>query len=87
MLPLVDKSLEWCASRYDSDGLFLCHKVRTLTSLKNGATALVTLVVVKNEAETAGSKRVRGDVLCLRNRCRARAARAPTAAAPVSLKH
>ena len=27
MLPLVDKSLEWCASRYDSDGLFLCHKV------------------------------------------------------------
>ena len=31
MLPLVDKSLEWCASRYDSDGLFLCHKVRTLT--------------------------------------------------------
>ena len=33
MLPLVDKSLEWCASRYDSDGLFLCHKVRTLTPI------------------------------------------------------
>ncbi len=27
MLPLGDKSLEWCAARYDSDGLFLCHKV------------------------------------------------------------
>ena len=26
MLPLVDKSLGWCATRYDSDGLFLCHR-------------------------------------------------------------
>ena len=27
MLPLVDRSLEWCASRYDTDGLFLCNAV------------------------------------------------------------
>ena len=26
MLPLVDLSLDWCASRYDTDGLFLCHE-------------------------------------------------------------
>lgn len=25
MLPLVDRSLEWCASRYDVDGLFHCN--------------------------------------------------------------
>lgn len=25
MLPLVDRSLEWCASRYDTDGLFHCN--------------------------------------------------------------
>jgi hypothetical protein len=25
MLPLVDRSLEWCASRYDEDGLFHCN--------------------------------------------------------------
>ena len=25
MLPLVDRSLEWCASRYDQDGLFHCN--------------------------------------------------------------
>eukprot|EP00040_Diaphanoeca_grandis_P011873 m.60817 g.60817 ORF g.60817 m.60817 type:complete len:681 (+) comp22887_c0_seq1:146-2188(+) len=24
MLPMVDLSLEWCASRYDTDGLFMC---------------------------------------------------------------
>jgi hypothetical protein len=25
MLPLVDRSLEWCATRYDQDGLFHCN--------------------------------------------------------------
>eukprot|EP01052_Picozoa_sp_SAG31_P065917 SAG31_NODE_24719_length_475_cov_1.223404_1_plen_145_part_01 len=27
MLPMVDRSLEWCASKYDSEGLFECQQL------------------------------------------------------------